>query len=64
MEVFARTKEYRIPCAPVRNAPEVMNDAHMHERGMLARTRDAWEHACARTPHGAPIELRPDDFRG
>ncbi len=28
----------------------------------LARTRDAWEHACARTPHGAPIELRPDDF--
>jgi nitrile hydratase accessory protein len=30
----------------------------------LARTRDAWERACARTPHGAPIELRPDDFRG
>jgi CoA:oxalate CoA-transferase len=37
MEVFARTKAYRIPCAPVRNAPEVMNDAHMHERGMLER---------------------------
>jgi crotonobetainyl-CoA:carnitine CoA-transferase CaiB-like acyl-CoA transferase len=37
MEVFARTKEYRIPCAPVRNAAEVMNDPHMHERGMLAR---------------------------
>jgi crotonobetainyl-CoA:carnitine CoA-transferase CaiB-like acyl-CoA transferase len=36
MEVFARAKEYRIPCAPVRNAPEVMNDPHMHERGMLA----------------------------
>jgi crotonobetainyl-CoA:carnitine CoA-transferase CaiB-like acyl-CoA transferase len=36
MEVFARTKEYRIPCAPVRTAPEVMNDPHMHERGMLA----------------------------
>ncbi len=30
----------------------------------LARTRDAWERACARTPHGAPIALRPDDFRG
>jgi nitrile hydratase accessory protein len=29
----------------------------------LARTRDAWERACARTPHGTPIELRPDDFR-
>jgi nitrile hydratase accessory protein len=29
----------------------------------LNRTRDAWEHACDRTPHGKPIELRPDDFR-
>jgi nitrile hydratase accessory protein len=29
----------------------------------LARTRDAWERACARTPHGTPIELRPGDFR-
>jgi crotonobetainyl-CoA:carnitine CoA-transferase CaiB-like acyl-CoA transferase len=35
IEVFARTKAYRIPCAPVRTAPEVMNDRHMHERGML-----------------------------
>src|SRR5499427_1300360 len=37
MEVAARTKEYRIPSAPVRTAPEVMNDPHMHARGMLAR---------------------------
>src|SRR5437763_7707 len=37
MEVFARAKAYRIPCAPVRSAPEVMNDPHMHERGMLER---------------------------
>jgi CoA:oxalate CoA-transferase len=37
MDVFARTKAYRIPCAPVRTAPEVMNDPHMHERGMLER---------------------------
>src|SRR5258705_7327335 len=37
MEVFARTKAYRIPGAPVRNAPEVMNDPHMHEPGMLER---------------------------
>jgi nitrile hydratase accessory protein len=28
----------------------------------LARTRDAWERACARTPHGVPIELRAEDF--
>jgi crotonobetainyl-CoA:carnitine CoA-transferase CaiB-like acyl-CoA transferase len=36
-EVVAATKRYRIPCAPVRDAVEVMNDAHMHERGMLER---------------------------
>jgi len=35
MDVFARTKALRIPCAPVRTAPEVMHDKHMHERGML-----------------------------
>ena len=38
------------------------------ERGVtdaaaLARYRDAWDRAADRTPHGAPIELRPDDFR-
>jgi CoA:oxalate CoA-transferase len=37
MDVFAVTKEYRIPCAPVRNPVEVMNDPHMHGRGMLER---------------------------
>ena len=30
----------------------------------LARTRDAWEHACERTPHGQPIELKAGDFHG
>ncbi len=30
----------------------------------LERTRTAWAHACARTPHGTPIELRPGDFEG
>ena len=29
---------------------------------ILARTRDAWERACERTPHGTPIELEPGDF--
>ena len=28
----------------------------------LARTRDAWDRAADRTPHGQPIELRDDDF--
>jgi nitrile hydratase accessory protein len=26
------------------------------------RYRDAWDHAADRTPHGTPIELRPEDF--
>lgn len=30
----------------------------------LHRYRDAWDHAADRTPHGSPIVLRPDDFRG
>ena len=29
---------------------------------MLHRYRDAWDHAADRTPHGTPIELRPEDF--
>jgi len=28
----------------------------------LVRYRDAWDHAADRTPHGVPIELRPEDF--
>ncbi len=35
MEVFARLKSSRVPSAPVRTAPEIMHDPHMHERGML-----------------------------
>ena len=29
----------------------------------LHRYRDAWDHACDRTPHGKPIELTAADFR-
>ncbi|SFP84735.1 nitrile hydratase accessory protein [Bradyrhizobium sp. Ghvi] len=29
----------------------------------LHRYRDAWDHAADRTPHGKPIELKPEDFR-
>lgn len=28
----------------------------------LTRYRDAWDHACDRTPHGKPIKLREEDF--
>jgi nitrile hydratase accessory protein len=33
------------------------------DRHELERTRDAWQHAGERTPHGTPIELRPGDFQ-
>jgi crotonobetainyl-CoA:carnitine CoA-transferase CaiB-like acyl-CoA transferase len=36
-EVAAVAKHYKIPAAAVRNAVEVMNDPHMHARGMLQR---------------------------
>ena len=32
------------------------------DAAMLARTRDAWQRACTRTPHGDPIVLQPGDF--
>ena len=28
----------------------------------LGRYREAWDRAADRTPHGTPIELKPDDF--
>jgi nitrile hydratase accessory protein len=34
------------------------------DNNTLARYRDAWDHAADRTPHGKPIELTPDDFKG
>lgn len=36
-EIFAITKRLRIPCAPVRDVAEVMEDPHMHARGFLRR---------------------------
>ncbi len=33
------------------------------DRKTLVRYRDAWDRAADRTPHGTPIELRPEDFR-
>lgn len=32
------------------------------EAPALARTKEAWGRAAARTPHGTPIELKPSDF--
>ena len=41
----------------------IVAEKGLADSSTLARTRDAWERACERTPHGTPIELRPDDFR-
>ncbi len=30
----------------------------------LARYHEAWDRAAGRTPHGEPIELKPQDFAG
>jgi nitrile hydratase accessory protein len=40
----------------------VVADKGLTDARTLARTRDAWERACERTPHGTPIELQPSDF--
>ncbi len=34
-EAAAQARQFRIPCSPVRDVSEVMNDPHMHGRGML-----------------------------
>lgn len=38
----------------------VVEHGHSEE---LALHREAWVRAAARTPHGTPIELTPEDFR-
>ena len=37
-------------------------EKHIATDATLSRYRDAWDHAADRTPHGRPIELRPEDF--
>ena len=32
------------------------------DAGTLRKYYDAWDHAADRTPHGKPIELKPEDF--
>ena len=32
------------------------------DAGTLRKYFDAWDHAADRTPHGTPIELKPEDF--
>ena len=41
----------------------ILADKGVVDGDVLARTRHAWQRACARTPHGRPIALQPEDFR-
>ena len=41
----------------------IVADKGVTDATTLKRYVDAWDHAADRTPHGTPIELRPDDFR-
>jgi formyl-CoA transferase len=34
-DLFERLTAHRVPCAPVRDLAEVVNDPHLHARGML-----------------------------
>lgn len=40
----------------------MVTDKGVTDSGTLERYYEAWDHAADRTPHGQPIELRPDDF--
>ena len=40
----------------------IVADKGVTDPQTLARYRDAWDHAADRTPHGSPIELKPEDF--
>jgi len=40
----------------------ILAEKGVADPAMVTRTRHAWQRACARTPHGTPIALQPDDF--
>ena len=40
----------------------LVDEKGLTDAATLARYAHAWEHAAERTPHGAPIELRAEDF--
>jgi nitrile hydratase accessory protein len=40
----------------------IVTERGLTDAAALERYRDAWDRAAARTPHGSPIDLRPDDF--
>jgi len=74
---WADTLGSEIKAAQARGDPDTGSTYYLHwlaaierivrEKGLtdeptLARYRDAWDRAADRTPHGEPIELRPEDL--
>ncbi len=47
----------------LRALERLVTEKGVTDAAALSRTYDAWDHAADRTPHGEPIELRPDDFK-
>ncbi|MEI6202054.1 MAG: nitrile hydratase accessory protein [Enhydrobacter sp.] len=41
----------------------LVSEKGVASRETLTRYQNAWDHAADRTPHGAPIEWRPGDFK-
>ena len=74
---WAATLAHEIRRAQAKGDPDTGETYYLHwlatlerlvgEKGVaspatLRRYHDAWDHAADRTPHGSPIELRPEDF--
>ena len=55
-DLFALLMKHRVPCAPVRTLMEVVNDPHLHQRGMLQ-----WIDHPELRPHRRAVE--PDALR-
>jgi crotonobetainyl-CoA:carnitine CoA-transferase CaiB-like acyl-CoA transferase len=69
-EAYAAVRRARVPCAPVRDLVEVMEDPHMHARGMLQRI-DHRELGFVVLPHSPlrfldtpPMEIVPSPLAG
>ena len=41
----------------------IVAEKGLTDAATLSRYVEAWDHAADRTPHGQPIELKPEDFR-
>ena len=69
-DLFKLLMDNKVPCAPVRNLDEVINDAHMHERRALQWVehpmygRVCLMNSPLRFEDSAPIEIKPSGHLG